>query len=82
MANRDGYGPIELATMEIQEPCDQVKTQVEEKTRKNYVEFKAYEYRRKDLVGGIPYLIKVNRCVFNIQVELLHQTKDSPLISF
>ncbi|XP_029286040.1 cystatin-A1-like [Cottoperca gobio] len=46
------------ATEETQNICDQVKVQVEQKTGKSYVEYKAVEYRNQ-IVNGENFLFKV-----------------------
>ncbi|KAL7374016.1 hypothetical protein ABVT39_020015 [Epinephelus coioides] len=48
------------ATEETQTICDQVKSEVEKKTGKNYRVFKAVKYRDLVLCGGTNYLIKVD----------------------
>ncbi|XP_035859403.1 cystatin-A5-like isoform X2 [Sander lucioperca] len=55
-----GYGQTADATKETQDLCHQVKTQVEKKTGKKYVEIIANEYRRQDGGDGINFLIKVH----------------------
>ncbi|KAF1386314.1 hypothetical protein PFLUV_G00093370 [Perca fluviatilis] len=57
------FGPIMDATKEIQDLCDQVKSDVENKTTKKYQEYKAVKYRNHfvaRLVTGTIYLIKVH----------------------
>ncbi|XP_028425653.1 cystatin-A1-like [Perca flavescens] len=54
-----GWFEAQDATEETQKICDQVKHQVEEKTGKNYVEYKAIEYRNQ-LENGETFLIKVH----------------------
>ncbi|XP_042366662.1 leukocyte cysteine proteinase inhibitor 1-like [Plectropomus leopardus] len=57
-AEKPEWSKTENATEEIQHICDQVKVQVEKKTGKNYVEFKAVQYRHS--IGGELFLIKVH----------------------
>ncbi|XP_039663718.1 cystatin-B-like [Perca fluviatilis] len=57
------YGAITDATKETQDLCDQVKSNVENKTTKKYQEYKAVKYRNHfvgRLVTGTIYLIKVH----------------------
>uniref|UniRef100_A0A8D0CQ85 Cystatin-B n=1 Tax=Sander lucioperca TaxID=283035 RepID=A0A8D0CQ85_SANLU len=93
-----GYGQTADATKETQDLCHQVKTQVEKKTGKKYVEYTAYEYRRQEWLGARRYLIKVHvgganyihldvvQSLEEERVELCgvleNQTKDSPLEPF
>ncbi|XP_044031691.1 cystatin-A1-like isoform X2 [Siniperca chuatsi] len=54
-----GFTETRNATEEIQKICDQVTCQVEDKTKKKYVEFRAVKYRSQ-VVAGVNYLVKVN----------------------
>ncbi|XP_070842512.1 cystatin-B-like [Chaetodon trifascialis] len=54
-----GFGETKEATEEIQRMCDQVKPEVEKRTNKKYVEFKAVKYRLQ-IVAGQNFLIKVH----------------------
>ncbi|XP_041817727.1 cystatin-B-like [Chelmon rostratus] len=54
-----GFGETLTATEETQKICDQVKPQVEERTSKIYVEFRAVKYRLQ-IVAGENFLVKVH----------------------
>ncbi|XP_041670174.1 cystatin-A-like [Cheilinus undulatus] len=54
-----GFGETKDADEEIQKLCDQVKAQVEEKTRGDYEVFTAVQYREQ-VVAGMNYIIKVD----------------------
>ncbi|KFO38285.1 cystatin-A [Fukomys damarensis] len=55
---RGGLSETRPATPEIQKMVDEVKPQLEEKTKASYQEFKAIEYKTQVVQGGI-YYIKV-----------------------
>uniref|UniRef100_A0A8C5M5Q7 Cystatin domain-containing protein n=1 Tax=Leptobrachium leishanense TaxID=445787 RepID=A0A8C5M5Q7_9ANUR len=54
-----GLGETMEATSEVQELCDQVKLEVEEKCGKTFGQFVAVSYRSQ-LVAGTNYFIKVD----------------------
>ncbi|XP_047424709.1 cystatin-A5-like [Mugil cephalus] len=54
-----GFTDPRPATEEIQEICDEVKGQVEERTKKKYEIFRALQYRSQ-VVEGTNYLIKIH----------------------
>ncbi|XP_073344630.1 cystatin-B-like [Pagrus major] len=54
-----GFSETQDAPEDIQTICDEVKKQVEEKTKKKYVEFRAVKYRSQVVAGQI-CLIKVH----------------------
>ncbi|KAM4044343.1 cystatin-B-like isoform 2-T2 [Anomaloglossus baeobatrachus] len=53
-----GLGSIKEATAEVQELCNQVKTEVEEKHGKTYPTYVATEYKTQ-VVAGTNYFVKV-----------------------
>ncbi|KAL7373533.1 hypothetical protein ABVT39_008793 [Epinephelus coioides] len=59
-ANMGEWNETKDATEETQKICDQVKSEVEKKTGKNYRVYKAVKYRDLHLCGGTHYLIKVH----------------------
>ncbi|XP_028288401.1 cystatin-A5-like [Parambassis ranga] len=58
MAHIGGFTDGLDATEETQKICDEVKDQVQERTKKTYEEFRAIQYR-KQIVAGANYIIKV-----------------------
>ncbi|CAL8240554.1 unnamed protein product [Merluccius merluccius] len=54
-----GLGDPTMANEETQKFCDKVKQEVQVKTARNYVRFKAITYRSQ-VVAGTNYFIKVN----------------------
>ncbi|XP_031588447.2 cystatin-A5-like [Oreochromis aureus] len=58
-AKPGGWSDTKDATPEIQKICDEVKGQVEAKTKKKYEEFLAVKYRNQ-IVKGTKYAIKVH----------------------
>ncbi|XP_034036544.1 cystatin-B-like [Thalassophryne amazonica] len=54
-----GYSEVKDANEDIQKLCDQVKTQVEGKTGKNYKVYEAKQYKSQ-VVSGTNYIIKVH----------------------
>nr|XP_020455611.1 cystatin-B-like [Monopterus albus] len=67
MSNLLGAYSETIPIDEIRKICDQVKCQVQEKTKKVYQEFRAVAYRYQ-IVAGRNYLIKV--CVGNNYLHL------------
>ncbi|XP_006922609.1 cystatin-B [Pteropus alecto] len=56
-----GTSATQPATANIQDITDQVKCQLEEKTKKKYPIFKAVEFKSQ-VVAGTNYFIKVGSC--------------------
>ncbi|XP_066455401.1 cystatin-A-like [Eleutherodactylus coqui] len=53
-----GLGCVKPATPEVQELCNQVKAEVEEKHGKKYTKFEATEYKTQ-MVAGTNYFVKI-----------------------
>lgn len=64
-----GYGKVDPATEEVQQICNEVKTQAEAKAGQTFDQFQAISYRQQ-VVAGMNYLIKV--CVGSTITSYVH----------
>lgn len=64
-----GFSEVKEATEEVQQICDQVKSQAEAKAKQTFDQFQAISYRQQ-VVAGMNYLIKV--CVGSTSTSYVH----------